>query len=251
MANGLETLAGSKYSAGVVFDLVLKSSLPCAVLFDPEQFRGFPDGEEFPSPESDLLAIAAARGDLFAYLWHDTDAYKFTVYVDEQPDQRLIDRALADVKDLLLRVPSGRLALAASDGVSGKFEGEPAYGDIAPGNYKLSAWIVGPSDEEIAGTGATAFDCLSLAGSIATAVLLFALIVAIGAKLWIIAACIVGVLVLYWSVYLSWYNFSGKRQEEEAKHDRELREGSPSIVVSLVAVDRIEDGWSGGTIADP
>lgn len=97
----------------------------------------------------------ARRGQLFFFEPRDAIAGPVAIFVEEGLPSALAERVYGSVRGRLLRVPSGevlvgRAQLIAEDAAAEELAGATRL-KLAPGDYRVDAHVIAPSDDEMAG----------------------------------------------------------------------------------------------------
>lgn len=112
----------------------------CHVLFDPALLAPGPGGPA----DLDRVEAEAARGHALLYAAAAEVALRVLLFVGEAPPVALARRAEGRVTGRLLRAPSGRLVLRSA----GALDGPGGEVGVAPGEYAVEAFDVGPDAAE-------------------------------------------------------------------------------------------------------
>lgn len=215
------------------FNLIASTNAGACILTDSTEIGSIAprevSGEEIEAIESD--------GKIFVYEMGGNGDCKFEVFLSSDSPKELLNRSYRTSRDNLLHIPSGKLIAAGVELLSGPKEQfskvRQTEVEIPSGSYRLHAYCIEPTKQELDGPSETAFDKISRWGCMTTLLFGIATVFAAIVKAWSIVVPIVTIVVLYWVAYLLWYNLSGKRDEKEARQAKELHDGSPSVVVEI------------------
>jgi len=220
--------------------LVCTATSGVAVLFDPAALEGVDRAQL-----SSLGAVEseAASGRLFFYNLGASGECSWDLFVNEETPPEIPKRAYRSVDRLLLHVPDGVLWVAGVEKLSARSdltEGSE-QATVPPGDYKLESYLLEPYKHDEKARRNTLFDKISLAGCALSPLLVIAGVVLGLFGIWSIAITAFGVVGVYWIAYLSWFNLSGRKTQEQREEAQQLREGTPSVVVRLVHLATGED----------
>jgi hypothetical protein len=201
------------------FEAIAETHAGACVLTDASEL-GRVTSEDAAEGRVEDLEIA---GRIFRYDPGGNGRCKLAIYVDEELPEEVRSRSERRVERLLLRIPSGRLAVCGFEELAGPREVEVASTRVAAGDYLLEAHLMPLLEEkESLGSRATGWGC------VASVLAAFAGAVSIAASSWI-GWVLVAVSVLYVAAITLWYNLSGER----ARAERREAEEPPSVVVAL------------------
>lgn len=204
----------------------------------------------------------ARSGRLFYFEPQDALAGSIRIFVDESPPEDLVARAVQSVRGRLLRVPSGeivvcRMTALAADAPPDELANAMRVAVEAPGDYRVDAHVLPPSDAEIEGVEpkgrAGCFQgmmILSIVWFLFCSLCYFVLVTDGLARDALPIYGVVGVAPMLLAIVLFYVTGSRRRVAEATKAYDAIPE-TPSLVVSLMRNQPGDEAATeGGGIAD-
>jgi hypothetical protein len=166
------------------------------------------------TPDRKTLDREAAGGDFYWKYGEQNDEWKFRIYVDEAPPERVLLNAKRSRQGKLLRVPSGQVCAAGlQDLVNGGAGQTSACVSIPRGEYLVDEYSIRYPRDPLA----VADPRLTVlaAGCVGTILLVPTALILVWAGYWKIGAAIGALVVLFWLLQVPSARRRARREREQ------------------------------------
>ena len=179
----------------------------------------------------DALEESERSGRIFVYEMGCNGPCKYTIFLDEEVPEELLKKSYRSVSDVGLILTSGKLTAAGMENLSKSTNPYRIEWAMVPaGQYRLSAFLIKGEEPLV---HESRFGLISRWSSYATPVVLFLILCFFAAGDRFFGAVVFGSLVAYWVINFTWYKYSGEIERDVARHAKQFKEGTPSIVMHL------------------